>query len=190
MAFYPLRQGPVSPSNLDMRTTGDPQRLIAEVTKTIAAVEPNLPVNQITTAEERVSDNLNQETVVAQLTSAFGVLALGLACFGLYGVMSYAVSRRTSELGIRMALGAPRSHVLWLVLRESLWLVALGVACGLPLVLIASRVLSSLLFGIGANDPVTVAAATAILVAVAALSGYLPARRAARVDPLVALRYE
>jgi ABC-type antimicrobial peptide transport system permease subunit len=173
-----------------VRTAGDPQWILAEVTKTIARVEPNLPVERVTTLDEQVSGNLNQERLVAQLASGFGALALGLACFGLYGVMSYAVARRTSELGIRIALGAPRSHVLWMVFRESLGLVLAGLALGLPLVLAVSRLISGMLFGISANDPATLAVAAIVLTVVAAVSGYVPAWRASHVDPLVALRYE
>jgi predicted permease len=190
MAFRSMRQTPPFATSLEVRTSGDPRQAVAEVTRTITAMEPNLPIERVTTAEERVDANLNQEKVVAQLTSAFGLLALGLACFGLYGVMSYAVARRTPELGIRMALGAPRSHVLWMVFRESLGLVLAGLALGLPLVLAVSRLVSSLLAGITAHDPATLAAAALVLIAVAAIAGYIPARRASRVDPLVSLRYE
>jgi ABC-type antimicrobial peptide transport system permease subunit len=117
-------------------------------------------------------------------------LAVFLACIGLYGLMSYAVTRRTHEIGIRMALGAGRSSVLWMVMRESLTLVALGIAIGVPAAMAASRLVSKMLFGISPVDPLSVAGAAALLLAFAALAGYLPARRAAKVDPMVALRYE
>jgi ABC-type antimicrobial peptide transport system permease subunit len=139
---------------------------------------------------DQISSSVNLDRLVAYLTSAFGVLALALACVGLYGVMSYAVARRTAELGIRMALGAPRSQVLWMVLRESLMLVGLGMAVGLPLVLMASRFLKGMLFGLAPNDSATVMSAIVLLAAVAAIAGYLPALRASRIEPLVALRYE
>jgi ABC-type antimicrobial peptide transport system permease subunit len=117
-------------------------------------------------------------------------LALLLSCLGLYGILSYTVARRTNEIGIRMALGADRRDVLWLVLRDALRLVLLGVLLGIPAALAATRLVASQLFGIGAADPVAIVLATLVLLVVAAVAGYLPARRATRVDPLVALRYE
>jgi len=124
------------------------------------------------------------------LSGFFGVLALLLASIGLYGLMAYTVTRRTSEIGIRMALGAQRRNVLWLVLRETLVLVLFGVAIGLPLAFASTRLIASHLFGVTPNDPTTIAMATVLLVIVALLACYLPARRAARVDPMVALRCE
>jgi ABC-type antimicrobial peptide transport system permease subunit len=124
------------------------------------------------------------------LAAFFGLLALLLACIGLYGVLSYTVMRRTSEIGIRMALGAQRGHVLWRVMREALALVLIGVGIGLLASLGAARMASALLFGLKPNDPLTVTSAALLLTAVAALAGYLPARTAARVDPMVALRCE
>jgi ABC-type antimicrobial peptide transport system permease subunit len=128
--------------------------------------------------------------LIAQLVSFFGVLALLLACVGLYGVMGHAVSRRTNEIGIRMALGAKSQSILWMVLRETLILVVAGIAIGVPVALSAARLVSTQLYGLSAADPLTLAAAVTLLIAVAALAGYLPARRASRVDPMVALRYE
>jgi ABC-type antimicrobial peptide transport system permease subunit len=124
------------------------------------------------------------------LLSSFAALALVLASIGLYGTMSYAVARRTKELGIRLALGAQPNGVLWMVLRETLALVALGVVIGVPLALTATRLISSMLFGVRATDPMTISVAISVMCAMALLAGYLPARRAMRVDPVVALRYE
>ena len=138
----------------------------------------------------QVGRNIVQERFVAGLTAAFGVLALGLASFGLFGVMSYTVARRTPELGVRLALGAPPLGVLWMVFRESLVLVAIGIGAGLPLVFGASRALAGMLVGLGAADPATIAGASGVLLAVASAAGFIPARRAARVDPMVALRHE
>jgi ABC-type antimicrobial peptide transport system permease subunit len=137
-----------------------------------------------------VDGTVVRERMLAELSGVFGVLALVLACVGLYGTMSYAVARRTSEIGIRMALGARRGEMLWLVLRETLLLVALGVAIGLPASMAATRFLQDYLFELKPTDPATIGAAAMILAAIAVLAGYLPARRAARVDPLTALRYE
>jgi ABC-type antimicrobial peptide transport system permease subunit len=128
--------------------------------------------------------------LIAQLVSFFGLLALVLACVGLYGVMANTVMRRTNEIGIRMALGAERPRILWMVLRETLVLVFIGIVIGIPAAIVAARLVSTQLYGLTAADPLTLSAAAVVLIAVAALAGYLPARRASRVDPIVALRYE
>lgn len=133
---------------------------------------------------------MGQERAIAQLTGFFGALTLVLAAIGLYGVMSYAVARRTSEIGVRMALGALPGDVRWLVLRETLALTAAGLAFGLVAALASVRLVESLLFGLSPHDPATMVAALVVMVVVAAASGYLPARRASRVDPMVSLRYE
>jgi ABC-type antimicrobial peptide transport system permease subunit len=117
-------------------------------------------------------------------------LAVFLSCIGIYGLMSYVVSRRTNEIGVRMALGAERRQVLWSVMRESLWLVALGIVIGVPIAIAGSHVISSMLYGLRANDPLTMLVGVVILSIVAALAGYLPARRASLVDPMISLRYE
>ena len=127
---------------------------------------------------------------MAQLTGFFGALALALAAIGLYGVMSYAVARRTSEIGVRMALGALAADVRRLILRETLALAAAGIGLGLLAALLSLRLVSSQLFGVSPHDPATILAAALVVVSVAGLSGYLPARRASRVDPMVALRHE
>jgi predicted permease len=190
MAYYAMQQWTNYSDNIDVRAAGDPRWIAGEVRNAVREVDPNLPVNRVATMNEQISSNVSLARLGAYLTSAFGILALALASVGLYGVMSYAVARRTAELGIRMALGARSSQVLWMVLRESLGLVGLGVAFGLPLVLIASRFLKGMLFGLAPNDSATVISAILILVAVAAIASYLPALRASRIDPTVALRYE
>jgi predicted permease len=190
MAYYAMQQWKNYSENIDVRTVGDPRWIVGEVRKAVHETDPNLPIYRVATMTEQISANVNQERLVAYLTSAFGILALALASVGLYGVMSYAVSRRTAELGIRMALGAHPSQVLWMVLRGSLQLVGLGVALGLPLVFAASRFLKGMLFGLAPSDSATVVSAIVVLVTVAAVAGYLPALRASRIEPLVALRYE
>jgi ABC-type antimicrobial peptide transport system permease subunit len=190
MAYYPIRRGALRSGSLEVRTTGDPQWMTAEVRKAVSEVEPDLPIGRITPLAQRVDSNLNQERLVVMLSSLFGVLALGLAAFGLYGVMSYAVSRRTAELGLRLALGAPRSLVLWMILKESLLLILLGLAVGLPVVLAASRLISGMLFDVKPHDAATLSAAVLILAVVAVPSAWAPAWRASRVNPMVALRYE
>jgi len=137
-----------------------------------------------------VDATLVEERLIAVLSGFFGVLAVLLACLGLYGVMAYTAARRTSEIGIRMALGATRGGVLAMVLKESLLLVAIGITIGVPATLALTRLVSSLLFGIQASDPLTIAGGAVLMIAVAALAGFLPAQRAARVDPMIALRYE
>jgi len=137
-----------------------------------------------------VDQSLNTDAFIARLSSAFGALALLLACIGLYGLMAYNVARRTRDIGIRMALGAQPRGILRGVLRETLLLVGLGIAVGVPVALGGARLIQSLLFGVGLADPLAMLCAIVVLAGVAALAGYLPARRAARVDPLIALRYE
>ena len=131
-----------------------------------------------------------REQLIATLSGFFGLLALLLACIGVYGILSYGVASRTTELGIRMALGAQRTDVFWLILREALWLVIIGVVVGLPLIFAVTRLAATLLFDLSPTDPVSLAAAALLMFVVAMLAGYLPSRRATRVDPIVALRCE
>jgi ABC-type antimicrobial peptide transport system permease subunit len=137
-----------------------------------------------------IDDSLFIERMVAALSVAFGALATLLAAIGLYGVMSDSVARRTHEIGIRMALGAERGSVMWLVLEEVALMVGIGVAVGLPLAFALSRLVQSQLFDLSAHDPIALTPAAAILSTVALAAGYLPARRATRIDPMIALRYE
>jgi ABC-type antimicrobial peptide transport system permease subunit len=140
--------------------------------------------------DEQVAGSYTDQRLVAQLSTFFGLLAVFLSAIGIYGLMSYVVSRRTNEIGIRMALGADRINVRWLVMREVLILVSIGVAIGVPAALLSSRLVTSMLFGLHGNDPISLVAAVVVMLLIAALAGYLPARRASRVDPMVALRYE
>ena len=144
----------------------------------------------VTLLKQQVSDTLRQNLSLAELSSGFSGLALLLACIGLYGTMAYRVSRRTQEIGIRMALGAQRSAVLWLIAKESLFLIGPGLAIGIAIALASGKILASQLFGIDSTDPATFAAVAILLLTVAALAAYIPARRAMRVDPMVALRHE
>ena len=173
-----------------VRTAADPQELLARVPALVARIDPSLPVTQARTMPAQIGRSLFVERLVASLSAAFGLLATALAGLGLYGVMAYAVAQRTREIGIRMALGAARRDVMRMVLRDVALLAGLGVAFGLPGGYGLGRVIQSQLFGLDARDPVTFAAATAALLLAALCAGYLPARRATRVDPLVALRSE
>lgn len=190
MAYYPQAQRPQPLDNLVVRFAGTPEAVIPQIRQAIKQVNHNLPVDDVMSLPESIGRSLVQQKLTARLGAFFGVLALLLAGIGLYGVLSYAVVRRTNEIGLRMALGAQRSNVLWLVLREALTLVWLGVVLGLAASLAVTRAASTLLFQLKPTDPLTIALATVLLLVVATLAGYLPARRATRVDPMVALRDE
>jgi predicted permease len=164
--------------------------LLDNVRREVTSVDPNLPVFRATTLLAQSEQSLMKERLLATLSSVFGALALLLACVGLYGLMAYTVARRTAEIGIRVALGARRDHITWLVLGETLWLTGAGIAAGVPLAIWAARYAKSVLFGVGAADPLTIAATVAILIAVAVLAGHIPARRALQLDPTMALRHE
>lgn len=190
MGYRPLRQEMDYARSLEVRTQGDPRAVASEIRKVIAGLAPNLPVQDVATLAERVNRLLAQERLIAEITGLFGLLALLLACIGIYGLISYAVARRIPEMGIRMALGARRASVIWLVLREALILVLIGLAAGIPLVFAAARLVTSLLFGVSPTDPATLAGTAVLMLSIAAVAAYLPARRASRVDPTAALRCE
>ena len=190
MAFYPYTQQPGALDNLLVRFSGSPGSVVPQIRQTITQINRNLPIDDVVSFSDHIGRSLVQQKLIARLASFFGLLALLLACVGLYGVMSYGVARRTNEIGIRMALGARGRSVLWLVLREALMLVVIGLVIGVVTSLAVTKTAASLLYELKPNDPLTIALATLLLAAVAALAGYLPARRASRVDPMVALRDE
>jgi predicted permease len=194
MLYLPYSQPPSGSLEFDIaleiRTAGNPESVAGAVRQAIRGVERDVPILALTTLAEEVNNSLAQERMVAELSSLFGLLALILASVGLYGVMAYTVARRTGEIGIRMALGARRPQVLWMVLRESLELVAMGVVLGIPLAFAFARLISSQLYGITKGDPLTICVAMALQASIAAIASYIPARRATRVDPMEALRYE
>ncbi|MEO8125842.1 MAG: ABC transporter permease [Bryobacteraceae bacterium] len=191
LVYLPYRQS----KNLDrmtfyVQTTQDPNAMAVVLQKAVHQADPNLPVFQVKNMQAQVDESLFVERIIALLSAFFGLLATLLAAIGLYGVMAYAVARRTREIGIRMALGAERGNVLWLVMREVTLMGGIGIAIGLPIAYLLGRLVESQLFGLSAQDPGILVIATASLALVALLSGYLPAERATRVDPMVALRYE
>ena len=173
-----------------VRTAGDPAMMTETVRAALQRIDPDVPMTGITTQTDNIDQRFSQERLFAIAYSLFGALALLLACIGLFGLMSYSVSRRTNEIGIRMALGAQRSSVVGMVLRESMLLVAIGIVIGLAGALAGGRFVESVLFGLSTTDTLTMTAAIGSIIVVSLLAGYLPARRAARVDPMVALRYE
>src|ERR1043165_8661868 len=175
---------------LQIRTSDDPANVAGEIRAAMAQVDPILPLLAIRTIGEHVDLFVSNERLISQLSSFFSLLALLLACIGLYGVMTYNVVRRTNEIGIRIALGARNENVLWMVLKESMWLLGIGIGIGVPATLAATRLVQNQLFGLKASDPITLALAVFIIACVTLLAAFLPARRAAKVDPMVALRYE
>jgi predicted permease len=190
MAFYPDAQDVKFLGSLIVRYTGDDRALVPAIRRAIADTNRDLPITEVHSLAEQVDGSLVGDKLTARLSSFFGLLALTLASIGIYGVLSYAVARRTSEVGLRMALGAPRATVLWLVMRDVLGPVIIGLAIGVPAALASSRLVSGMLYGLPSVDPLSIATAAVVLIAVAGLAAYLPARRASRVDPCVALRYE
>ena len=193
MVYLPYAQLP-SPQLQEMtyalRTDGDPLHYVAAVRQIVHEADDRVPVTNIRTQAADIDQTINQEIVFARLCSAFAILALVIACVGLYATMAYAVARRTNEIGLRMALGAERGAVIWMVLREVCVLAAIGLAIGVPTALAASRLIESFLFEMKPNDPRALAVAVAILLSAALVAGYGPARRASRVDPMIALRHE
>jgi hypothetical protein len=196
MAFFSLWQAGADKhldayaGELMIRTSRDPSGAIAEVRRVLIETDSRLPILGAQTLHDQIYESLNQERMITKSCSFFGLLALVLACIGLYGTMAYSVARRTNEIGIRMALGAQRSRVLWLFLRDSVALVALGLTLGLPLAMSTTRWIKSLLFGLPPVDWLAFGGTLVLMVAVSGLASYLPARRATKVDPMVALRYE
>jgi predicted permease len=177
-------------NSVTLRFARPPQNLDAMVRRTLADIDPNLTVIDLRSLDYQVGGNFNQERLIARLTILFGVLALVLASVGLYGITSYSVARRTSEIGVRMALGADRRNVLLLVMRNALGLVGLGLALGIPIAFVAGHYMGDQLYAVHSYDPVSLGIAVVVLSAAAALAGLVPARRAASLEPMVALRVE
>ena len=190
--YLPLAQslGHVPGLNLVVRTVGNPVAVAEAVRKQIKNLDANVPVNNIRSLNELTEKSISDQILIARLSSFFAGLALLLAAIGLYGILSYSVAGRTREIGVRMALGAQRGSVLKMVLQEAGKLVVLGVVIGIPSAMLASRLFSSMLFGLKGTDPASMLLVIAVLLAITLLASYIPARRATKVDPMIALRYE
>ena len=186
--FHPI--GEESYAVIIVRSAGSASSVTPAIRKAVSQIAPNLPLKRIRTMNDLVDESLSTQTMITKLAGFFGALAVLLACIGIYGIMAYTVTGRTNEIGIRLALGAQRKDVLWLVLRETLVLVLIGALIGLPAVFGAARLIKSQLFGMSAADPVSLILATVLMFVVAVIAAYIPARRASRTDPMVALRYE
>jgi len=184
------RRDPLRQLTLAIKTAGNPAVLAATVEREVRRIGADILVSEVTTAERQLEDSLLQERLLSTLSGFFGFLALALSAVGLFGLLAHIVQQRTTEIGIRIALGAEAGSVVWMILRRSLLLVAFGVALGVPAALMAARPLESLLYGLKATDASTVAAGVFVLAATAMLASYIPARKAARIDPITALRNE
>jgi predicted permease len=192
LAYVPYTQKLEALSGVafQLRASGDPLSLASTVREIVHQQSPNVPVAQVRTQTAQIDQTISEERTFAQLCTGFAILALVIACIGLYGTMAYMVARRTSEIGIRMALGAMRGPIVWMVLRESLTLAGLGVVIGLAAAWVTTRFVESYLFGMKQHDPGVMIGAVLVLLLAAGTAGCAPAWRAARIDPLVALRHE
>jgi len=190
LAYLPIAQHAGNIDSIDIRTAADPQWIDAQVRQAIAEVDYQLPIVEVIPLSEQVARNLTQERLITRVTTMFGLLALGLASLGLYGVMSYTVQRRTSEIGVRLALGSTRSAVLWLILKETLLVISGGAAFGLVLSILGTHLAMGFLFGLSPEDPATIAIATGLLFLVSMAAASVAARRATLIDPVQALRAE
>lgn len=188
--YVPYAQAPFWGAGVVVKSALEPSAIAETIRQGVRKIDKDLPVTDIAKMPDLIDASVSQQRFRTFLIGLFAVMALVLAATGIFGVISYSVSRRTNEIGVRVALGASRGAVVRMVLRETLILAVAGLAVGLPSALAASHLIGHLLFGVSANDPVTLAVVALILAGVAAVAGYVPARRAMRVDPLIALRYE
>jgi ABC-type antimicrobial peptide transport system permease subunit len=184
-----LKRPPIAVT-FELRTAGNPLSLAETIRKIVSKAAPRVPVTDMMTQAQHIDNTIVQERTFADLCTAFALLALAIACVGLYGTMAYTVSRRTNEIGIRMALGAERRRIVWMVQREVLLLAGVGLSIGIAGACGALSGIRSFVFGMKAADPIAMAAAVSILMAAAVLAGFAPAIRASRIDPSTALRHE
>jgi predicted permease len=188
--FFMAESRSAYPNSITVQYVGDAASLESMARRTLANINPDLTMVSFKSLDYQVADNFNGERLISRLTGLFGLLALVLASVGLYGITAYSVARRTNEIGVRMALGANRSHVVVMVMRRALVLVAIGLALGIPVALLGGRLMRTQLYGVRTYDPVTLAGAVFVLAAFAALAGFIPAKRAASIEPMNALRQE
>jgi putative ABC transport system permease protein len=189
-AYFPFSQNPRFTMSLVIRSKQDPTLLASAVRSELQMLDPNLPVSNVKTLGEMISERISPKRLMTYILAVFGLIALLLASVGIYGVMSYAVTQRTQEIGVRMALGAQAADVLKLVIKNGMTMALVGVAIGLAGAYALTRLLANLLFKVAPTDLLTFAFVTGALIVVALIACYIPARRATKVDPLVALRYE
>jgi ABC-type antimicrobial peptide transport system permease subunit len=192
VVYIAYDQGYPEPDRMvyELRTAADPLTYVNSVREIVNRADSRVPVTNVKTQAADIDQTINQEIVFARLCTGFATLGLVIACVGLYGTVAYNVARRTGEIGIRMALGAPRSIVIRMVLRQVFILAAVGLAIGLPTALVTSKFVESFLFGMKPNDPLALTLAVTVLLGAALLAGYVPARKASRIDPMTALRHE
>ena len=188
--YIPFRQAGMGRMTFEVKTARDPRAMVPEVREAIRALDPNVPLIGVSTQAEQIEDRFRQERAFALLYTLFGTVGMVLAAIGLFGLASYDIVRRTREIGIRLALGAQRSNIMYLVLGDTLRLVAVGLAIGILVTVAASRLVASLLFGVEPTDAASMATAAVLLILVSTIAGYLPARRAARTEPTAALQHE
>ena len=174
----------------EVRVASEPLALVPAVRQIVADLDRTVPVKNVSTQKALLRESITSQRLFTTLCGAMAALGIGLACIGLYGLLAFMVARRTSEIGVRLALGARPRDVAWPVMRSALWLAGFGLIVGIPLALAAVQVLRGVLFGVKPHDPMTVLAAVLLILSVAALAAWLPARRAAKIDPMEALRYE
>ena len=190
MVFYPISQKPSHGFELVLRTAADPNGIAAEVHSVLKQINNRLPILEQQTLNDQIEHSLEQQKMITSLCSIFGLLALLLASIGIYGTLAYSVAGRTAEIGTRMAIGARKSHVISLVLRDLVFVLLAGLLLGLPFAFGATRWLESFLFGVRPLDPLAFSASVLLICAIALFAGYLPARRAANIEPMRALRHE
>jgi ABC-type antimicrobial peptide transport system permease subunit len=191
MAWFPYTQvDDIEAMHVEVRTAGPPLAALPAVRAAVAQIAPDLALLQPRTQQAEFDRSISNQILLARISLSFGVLAVILVTIGLYGTISYGVKRRTAEVGIRVALGAARGRVVWMILRGGIALCLIGLAIGIPLVFVSSRLLASLLYGVTAIDPISIAGAALGILTVGAIAAYIPARRAASIDPMRALHYE